>query len=106
MASTEKSIMRTEVIFSDDRQQRYLLRKEWDKTKKKALVLMISPSYANEILMDMTTLFVINNLYRLDFGVAEIVNLFSAVDVSRSVKHEAEEVLKEGELSSQVRHFV
>jgi hypothetical protein len=58
------------------------------------MILMISPSYANEIMMDMTTLFVINNLYRLDFGVAEIVNLFSAVDGSRSVKHEAAEALK------------
>ena len=94
MATTEKSVMRTEVIFSDDQQQRYLLRKEWDKTKKKALVLMISPSYANQILIDMTTLFVINNLYRLDFGVAEIVNLFSAVDGSRSVKHEVMEAIK------------
>lgn len=56
MASTEKSIMRTEVIFSDDRQQRYLMRKEWDTTQKKAMVPLISPSYANEILIDMTTL--------------------------------------------------
>jgi hypothetical protein len=94
MAITEKSVMRTEVLFSDDRQQRYLLRKEWDKSKKKAMVLMISPSYANEILIDMTTLFVINNLYRLDYGVAEIVNLFSAVDGSRNVKHESAEALK------------
>jgi hypothetical protein len=94
MASTEKSIMRTEVIFSDDRQQRYLLRKEWDKTKRKVLVLMISPSYANQILIDMTTLFVINNLSHLNFGIAEIVNLFSAVDGSRSVKHEDTEALK------------
>jgi hypothetical protein len=56
VASTEKSIMRTEVIFSDDRQQRYLMRKEWDTTQKKAMVPLISPSYANEILIDMTTL--------------------------------------------------
>jgi hypothetical protein len=94
MAATEKSVMRTEVVFSDDREQRYLLRKEWDKTKKKAMVLMICPSYANEILIDMTTLFVINNLHRLDFGVAEIVNLFSSVDGSRSVRHEDAEAMK------------
>ena len=93
MATTEKSVMRTEVIFLEDRQQRYLLRKEWDKTKKKAMVLIINPSYANKILMDMTTLFVINNLYRLAFGVAEIVNLFSTVDGNRSVKHEVAEAL-------------
>jgi hypothetical protein len=30
MASTEKSIICTEIIFSDDRQQHYLLRKEGD----------------------------------------------------------------------------
>ncbi len=32
---TDKSVVKTEAVFSDDRQHRYLLKKEWDKNKKK-----------------------------------------------------------------------
>lgn len=37
---------------------------------------MVSPSYADGMLVDPTTMYVMNNLYRMDFGTAEIVNLF------------------------------
>lgn len=30
---TDKSVVKTEVVFSDDRRHRYLLKKEWDKSK-------------------------------------------------------------------------
>lgn len=83
MTSIEKSVIKTEAIFSEDRQHRYLLRKEWDKNKKKAMVLMVSPSYADGVITDTTTMCVVNNLYRLDYGGVDIVNLYSAVDGSR-----------------------
>lgn len=86
MANIEKSMVKTEAIFSEDRQHRYLLRKEWDKNKKKAMVMMVSPSYADAVLMDTTTMCVVNNLYRLDdYGSVDIVNLYSAIDGSRGV---------------------
>lgn len=88
---TDKSVVKTEAVFSDDRQHRYLLRKEWDKNKKKAMVLMVSPSYADGMLVDPTTMYVLNNLYRMDFGAAEIVNIFSAVDGKKSMKNEIEQ---------------
>lgn len=80
MALIEKSVIKTEAVFSDDRQYRYQLRKEWDKNKKKAMVIMVSPSYADAILQDQTTMYVVNNLYRLDFGGVDIVNIFPAFD--------------------------
>lgn len=80
MAITEKSVIKTEVVFPDDRQHRFLLRKEWDKNKKKATVIMVSPSYADATLQDQTTMYVINNLHRLDFGGVDIVNIFSSLE--------------------------
>ena len=78
---TQKSTITTEVIFSDDKKQRYLLRKEWDSKKRKAMVLMINPSSAGEISIDFTTMYVINNLVNLDYGSVEILNLFSSMNI-------------------------
>lgn len=94
MSTTEKSMIKTEAIFSEDRKNRYLLRKEWDKNKKKAMVLMVNPSYADGMLIDPTTMYVMNNLAKLDFGSVDIVNIFSTVDGRRSVKAVSEEVMK------------
>lgn len=90
MAITEKSTMKTEVIFSDDRQHRFLLRKEWDKSKKKVVVIMVKPSYADAMLLDQTTMYVINNLHRLDFGGVDIVNVCSSLDGLSSAEEHIE----------------
>lgn len=90
----EKSVIKTEAVFSDDKNNRYLLKKEWDKTKKKAMVLMVSPSYADGMSVDPTTMYVMNNLAKLDFGSVDIVNVFSALDGRRNVKAVSEEVMK------------
>ncbi|MCT4510003.1 MAG: DUF1643 domain-containing protein [Tepidibacter sp.] len=91
MTSIEKSTIRTEACFSKDRLHRYILRKEWDKNKKKAMIVMINPSYADELLMDYTTMYVINNLLKLGFGVVEIANIFSRIDIKINVKDSIEE---------------
>lgn len=77
--TTEKSTIKTEAIFSEVRDYRYLLRKEWDKSKAKAMVIMINPSKADHLLLDQTTMYVINNLAKLDFGSVEIVNLYATI---------------------------
>lgn len=74
---TEKVVMKTETVFSDDRQHRYLLRKEWDPRKPRATIIMTNPSTADILMMDYTTLYIMNNLVRLDFGAVEIVNMVS-----------------------------
>ncbi|WP_237714811.1 DUF1643 domain-containing protein [Pelosinus fermentans] len=97
MTVTEKSVIKTEAIFSADKQYRYLLRKEWDKNKKKVLVIMINPSTAAEVFIDHTTMYVINNLSKLDFGAVDIVNLFPNIDGSRKTKGSIPEVDNENE---------
>lgn len=76
---TDKGTMKTEAIFSDDRTQRYLLRKEWDSKKQSATILMTNPSTADLHSMDYTTLYILNNLLRLDFGSVDIVNIISTM---------------------------
>lgn len=77
---TIKNTLKTEVTYDDEMKNKYLIRKEWDKSKKKALVIMKSAGQADEIVQDQTTMYVINNLSKLEYGVAEIVNLFPSMD--------------------------
>jgi hypothetical protein len=92
----EKSTMLTEAIFSDDRQQRYLLRKEWDTDKPKATIIMTNPSTADINRLDYTTLYILNNLIKLDFGGVDIVNMTARTTTKLNVKegldNEADEV--------------
>ncbi|WBX81508.1 DUF1643 domain-containing protein [Virgibacillus salarius] len=76
---TTKSTIKTEVTYDDEMKNKYLIRKEWDKNKKKALVIMKNAGKADEVVQDQTTMYVINNLSKLEYGVAEIVNLFPSI---------------------------
>lgn len=80
MPITEKTIMHTEVIYNDTRTHRYLLRKEWDKEKLSAAIIMLYPSYADTVTVDHTTMLVLSNLERLGYGSVNIVNLFSSLN--------------------------
>jgi hypothetical protein len=86
----EKSVMKTEAIFSDDRTHRYLLRKEWDAKKKKAVVIMTNPSTADTFTLDYTTLYILNNLAKLDFGAVDIVNIVSKMTTKLHIKADAD----------------
>jgi hypothetical protein len=88
--AVEKTVLRTEAHFSEDRKHRYLLRKEWDKAKPRACVLMINPSDADGIVIDMTTQLVVNNLSKLDYGSVDILNLYSMIG-RLSTRSETEE---------------
>lgn len=48
--------------------------------QEKALVIMKNAGQADEIVQDQTTMYVINNLSKLDYGVVEIVNLFPSIE--------------------------
>lgn len=85
---TEKLTMRTETVFSDDRLNRYLLRKEWDNKKPKATIIMTNPSAADLLTLDFTTLYILNNISRLDFGAVEIVNMTSRITTKLNVKED------------------
>jgi hypothetical protein len=77
---TTKSTIKTEVTYDAEMKNKYLIRKEWDKNKRKALIIMKNAGQANEIVQDQTTMYVINNLSKLEYGVAEIVNLFPSME--------------------------
>lgn len=79
MATVEKSNLKTEAYFSDDKKHRFLLRKQWDSKKPTAMVLMINPSNAEEIVVEHSTMFTINNLSKLGYGNVDILNMFSKV---------------------------
>ena len=83
---TEKAILKTETVFSEDRRHRYLLRKEWDTKKPRATIVMTNPSSADLMTMDYTTLYIINNVVRLDFGSIDIVNMVSKITTRLDVK--------------------
>ncbi len=90
MPTTQKSTVKTEAHFSEDGKHRYLLKREWSKTKKKAMVIMKNPSDADQLILDHTTMFVINNLVRLDYGSVKILNLYSKIS-ARIIKEMEED---------------
>ncbi|MFY0520468.1 DUF1643 domain-containing protein [Lysinibacillus sp. UGB7] len=75
-----KSIIKTEVTYDDEMKNKYVVRKEWDKNKRKALVLMKNAGQADDIVLDQTTMYVVNNLAKLDYGSAIIMNLFPSIE--------------------------
>lgn len=93
MSVIQKSSLRTEAVFNDEMTHRYILKKEWNKNKPKATIIMINPSTADEMEMDMTTMNVINNLNRLDYGAVDIVNLFSLICPKISMKYSMSELV-------------
>ena len=82
---TDKTTLKTEATFSDDRRHRYLLRKEWNTKKPKATIIMTNPSTADMLTMDYTTLYIMNNIVKLDFGSVDIVNLTSKMTLKLDV---------------------
>ncbi|PMD07609.1 hypothetical protein CJ194_23700 [Priestia megaterium] len=75
-----RSIIKTEVFYDEEMKNKYLIRKEWDKNKRKALIIMKNTGKADEIMQDQTTMYVINNLSKLEYGAVDIVNLFTSVE--------------------------
>tara|TARA_Y100000588_G_C14065874_1_gene843590 strand:+ start:227 stop:742 length:516 start_codon:yes stop_codon:yes gene_type:complete len=78
----EKTTIKAEAGFSDNRQHRFYMKKIWDAKKKSALVLMLSAGDCNGLTMDYSSLFTVNNLVKLDYGSVEIMNLFSSIDTT------------------------
>ena len=90
---TETSNIRSKAIFSDDGEHRLLLWKEWDKDKPTAMIIMINPSTADTLNMDLTTMLTINNLNVLGYGSVNIVNLYSRITDKLSLRFNSDEDL-------------
>ena len=41
--------IKSKALFSDDSEHRLLLRREWDKSKKSAMIIMINPNTADTL---------------------------------------------------------
>ena len=76
---TDKSVLKTEAVFSEDRQYRFILKKEWDNKKPKATIIMSNAGSSDMIKTDHTTMFIINNLVKLDYGSFDILNLIPKI---------------------------
>lgn len=75
-----KSILKTEVIYDDEMKNKYVVKKEWDKNKRKAFILMKSAGLTDEIVQDQTTMYVMNNLTKLGYGSVVIMNIFPSLE--------------------------
>ena len=73
------STVKTTAVFSKSGADRYLLKYEWDDTKKSAVILMSMPSVASELLFDQTTMLCRNGAVKNGFGSISIVNLTPAI---------------------------
>ena len=87
---TDKATVKTEAVFSEDRKHRFLLRKEWDLKKPRATIVMTNPSTADMLAMDYTTLYIMNNIVKLDFGSIDIVNLVSKMTLKLNALNDIE----------------
>ena len=74
------STVKTTAVFSKSGKERYLLKYEWDGTKKSAVILMSVPSLASELLLDQTSMLCRNGAIKNDFGSLAIVNLTPGVN--------------------------
>lgn len=78
--NTEVTELRTEAVYSDDGEKRYLLRKTWNTDKPKLAIVMLAAGGADGIQLDTTTQLVINNAARLGYGSVAIVNLSATLN--------------------------
>lgn len=78
--NTINTTLTTSAVFSDDGSKRYSLKKTWDETKPTLAIIMLAPSEASGIVLDNTTMLVLNNASRLGYGSVTVVNLFAKVD--------------------------
>lgn len=92
--------LRTEAMYSDDGNKRYLLRNTWDAGLPKLAVCMLCAGSAGTVELDTTTQLVLNNASRLGYGSVAILNLFAtlndfALKQSRSEDEENLDVIRQ-----------
>lgn len=76
----ETHTIRCKSIFSDDSLHRYSLKKIWDKSKPLVNVVSISPSEDYNVVSDLTTQLITNNVFKLDnYGGFILTNIISRV---------------------------
>ncbi|MGI6647504.1 MAG: DUF1643 domain-containing protein [Bacillota bacterium] len=79
MIETDQKQINTEVKFLKDGEHtyRYMLKKQWGEGEKTAAIIMLNPSKADSLKLDLTVMNVTNYLVDNGFSGMSIVNLFS-----------------------------
>lgn len=80
MSTTEETTIKLKAVYNDTRTHRYSLTKIWNSKKSKALVIMKNPSSDELLETDLTTMLVMNNLSKLDYGSVTLCNLISNIN--------------------------
>ena len=101
----ETTTIRSKAIFSDDKEHRLLLRKEWDSEKPTAMVIMINPNTADTVNFDMTTMLVLNNVSKLGFGSVNIVNLYSRIMEKLNLRFNGDDELIDDEADDVIEQY-
>ena len=101
----ETTIIRSKAIFSDDKEHRLLLRKEWNSEKPSAMVIMINPNTADTVNFDMTTMLVLNNVSKLGFGSVNIVNLYSRIMEKMCLRFNGDDELIDDESDEIIQQY-
>ena len=73
------SNIQIEIFMSDDKKERYILKKIWDIEKPIATIITLYPSTSDLIINDSTTTFITNNVFKCGFGGFYSVNLYSKI---------------------------
>ena len=77
---TEKSTIICEAVYSEDKSHRFSWKRVWDSKKPVLCVVTLNPNSDNVFELDLTSMLVTNNTYRLgSYGGVTVVNLFSCI---------------------------
>jgi hypothetical protein len=92
----ETGIMKTEIVYSEDKTRRYRLTKIWDEKKPRAMVLMTNAGTADVVSIDYTTLYTVRNLNAIGFGSVDMLNMSSIITVKLEIPKHGE-IVEESE---------
>lgn len=79
--SIEVITMKMKCVFSEDSSHRFLMKKIWNKELPQANIITISPSECHNVVNDLTTNIITNNLHMLGFGGYTMTNLISKIGI-------------------------
>ena len=79
MVSAIKNNILREAKFSNDKKERFTLKREWDKSKNKILYIMLNPSLADDKKDDPTIRRLIGFTKKFNYGGFLVGNIFSTI---------------------------
>lgn len=100
----EKNAIKCESVFNEDKTHRYLWKRVWDKDKPTATIVMLNPCQADNIITDLTSMLVVNNIAKLgEYGGVNVVNLFSMLTTKLNFRTKSDKELNTPENDSYIK---